>query len=72
MTERFPRLSAKEIEKVLSRNGFELIGQSGSHRKWWNADRRITVIVPHHGGKVLPIGTMRQIAATLRIPLREW
>jgi predicted RNA binding protein YcfA (HicA-like mRNA interferase family) len=72
MSERFPRLTAKEVEKVLGRNGFELVGQSGCHRKWWHTGRRATVIVPSHAGRMLPIGTMKQIVKTSGILLRDW
>jgi len=56
-----PRLTAKEVERVLSANGFVLASQKGSHRKWWHPETRVTVIVPEHAGKQLPIGTLRQI-----------
>ncbi|MEQ1933968.1 MAG: type II toxin-antitoxin system HicA family toxin [Fimbriimonadaceae bacterium] len=72
MSERQPRLTAKEVERVLSRSGFLMIAQSGSHRKWLNSDLRAMVIVPLHAGKVLPIGTMRQIMKASGIPDQDW
>ncbi|RIK01356.1 MAG: hypothetical protein DCC46_02070 [Armatimonadetes bacterium] len=72
MSKRFPRLTASEVEKVLSRHGFELVGQSGSHRKWWHSGTHRTVIVPLHQGRALPIGTLRQIVTASGILPSEW
>ena len=37
-----------------------LLVQRGSHQKWRHPDGR-QVIVPMHGGKSIPIGTLRSI-----------
>ena len=67
MAPRQGRLTAREVERLLASHGFELVSQSGSHRKWRNEERRIQVIVPEHRGKVLPIGTMRAILKAAEI-----
>jgi len=72
MSDRFPRLTASEVEKVLGLHGFDLVGQTGSHRKWWQASTHRTVIVPAHRGKTLSIGTLRQIASASGIPSDDW
>ena len=52
MSERLPRLTAKEIIRVLEQRGFALIRPSGSHRIYKNpAGKRVTV--PVHAGKTL-------------------
>jgi predicted RNA binding protein YcfA (HicA-like mRNA interferase family) len=56
----FPVLAAKEVARVLKRNGFVLAGQKGSHQKWRHANGR-QVIVAVHGNKPLPIGTLKSI-----------
>jgi predicted RNA binding protein YcfA (HicA-like mRNA interferase family) len=66
------RISAKEIESILARYGFELVGQRGSHRKWRNQESRAVVTVPGHGRKEVPIGTVRQIMISAGIPTQEW
>ncbi|WP_414527927.1 type II toxin-antitoxin system HicA family toxin [Nodularia chucula] len=38
------RMNADELERILTRYGFELISQKGSHRKWRNIDRQRQVI----------------------------
>lgn len=55
------RLTAREVEKVLTQNGFNLISQSGSHRKWKNEITGALTIVPFHAGKQIPIGTLKSI-----------
>ena len=36
MGERIRRMDAKQVEKILKKYGFEIIGQKGSHQKWRN------------------------------------
>jgi len=72
MSERSPRLTALQVEMVLKSGGFQLIGQKGSHRKWWHPERKSIVVVPEHAGKVLPIGTLAQIIRTSGIPKSNW
>lgn len=70
--EKIRRLTAKEVEKLLSKYGFELISQKGSHRKWRNQNLSRQVIVPYHGGQSLPLGTLRNILVNAEIPEFEW
>jgi predicted RNA binding protein YcfA (HicA-like mRNA interferase family) len=51
MSDRYPRLTAKEAEKALFDAGFELLRQRGSHRIYGNGAKRM--ILPHHPGKAL-------------------
>jgi len=53
-------------------NGFVLVSQRGSHRKWRHPERKLQVIVPAHGGRDLPLGTLRHILKGARIPEDEW
>ena len=45
MAEKLPRLKADEIINVLTRHGFTLVSQRGSHQKWRNDTTRKQVIV---------------------------
>lgn len=45
---------------MLLRHGFALVAQSGSHQKWRHPNGR-QVIVPMHGSKPIPIGTLKSI-----------
>jgi predicted RNA binding protein YcfA (HicA-like mRNA interferase family) len=52
MSERPPRLTAKEIIRILERRGFVLSRSSGSHLIYKNAaGKRVTI--PAHAGKTL-------------------
>jgi len=66
------RLTAKEVERLLSKYDFELISQKGSHRKWRNQISGRQVIVPYHSGQSLPLGTLRNILVNAEIPEFEW
>ena len=50
--------NSRKIIKKLQKDGFELIGVSGSHHKLRKGDK--TIIVPHPK-KDLPLGTVRSI-----------
>jgi predicted RNA binding protein YcfA (HicA-like mRNA interferase family) len=60
VSRKYPVLSARDVVRVLRRNGFTLAGQAGSHQKWRNRNGK-QVIVPVHGAKQIPIGTLRSI-----------
>ena len=66
------RLSADAVIKILSVNGFEKVGQKGSHQKWKNYDSGCQVIVPYHKGKQLPIGTLKSIIEGSSLPSEVW
>jgi predicted RNA binding protein YcfA (HicA-like mRNA interferase family) len=65
-------MTAREVESLLRQYGFELVSQRGSHRKWRHPTRGLQVIVPDHGAKTLPIGTLRNILQVAEIPEAEW
>lgn len=72
MAGKIRRMNARQLETILRRNGFELVSQKGSHRKWRHAGRRSQVVVPDHGGRELPLGTLRSILQASMIPEGEW
>jgi predicted RNA binding protein YcfA (HicA-like mRNA interferase family) len=72
MGEKIRVFTVRELERLLSRYGFVLISQKGSHRKWRNLSTGRKVIVPSHGGKSLPLGTLRSILTDAEIPEHEW
>jgi predicted RNA binding protein YcfA (HicA-like mRNA interferase family) len=69
---RVSRLTATEAEQILKRYGFELVSQKGSHRKWRHPETGLTVVVPMHKGKTLPVGTLCAIMRGDEIPDDEW
>jgi predicted RNA binding protein YcfA (HicA-like mRNA interferase family) len=45
---RYPKLSSKDVEKILRKNGFEIVSQKGSHKQFKGVvkgrKRRVTVL----------------------------
>ena len=72
MGEKIRSFTARELERILSKHGFTLVSQKGSHRKWRNFSTGQQVIVPYHSGRTLPLGTLRNILINAEIPEEEW
>lgn len=51
MSDKLPRLTAQEAEKILLSKGFKLSRQKGSHRIYRKGTYRM--VLPHHKGKIL-------------------
>ncbi|MGB5596452.1 MAG: type II toxin-antitoxin system HicA family toxin [Crocosphaera sp.] len=58
MSQRSPRLTAREVIKQLKKYGFVEVSQTGSHLKLFNPETQKTAIVPIHKGKMIPLGTI--------------
>ena len=52
MSEKLPRVTAREVIKVIEKVGFYLVRQSGSHKIYRN-DKGVRITVPYHSGKIL-------------------
>ncbi|MFL6373367.1 MAG: type II toxin-antitoxin system HicA family toxin [Pyrinomonadaceae bacterium] len=72
MGDKIRPFTSKELERLLTKYGFLLISQKGSHRKWRNQATGRQVIVPFHSGRTIPIGTLRNILTNAEIPEVEW
>jgi predicted RNA binding protein YcfA (HicA-like mRNA interferase family) len=63
----------REITKRLRKLGCEFDRQaSGSHEVWWNPATNKFTIIPNHGGRDLPSGTLRAILRQLEISPAEF
>ena len=70
MTQKLPRVTAKDIIRVLEKKGFVLVRQSGSHRIYRNGKgKRVTV--PFHSGKILHPKVLKNILADAEITIEE-
>ena len=67
---RLPQVSGNELIGALTRAGFEVAGQRGSHVKLRTAER--VVIVPIHGSTPLRKGTLRAILRDAGIGVSEF
>lgn len=70
MSERLPRVTAKQIIRILERRGFALARSSGSHHIYKNpAGKRATV--PVHAGKTLHPKVLRSILRDADMTVEE-
>ncbi len=69
---RLPVLSGREIIKILSKHGFQIVGRKGSHvrLKKMVPDRVYITIVPD--SKDIPIGTLKSIIRQSGLPEEEF
>jgi len=54
-------LTPKEILNILKKDGWYEVSQKGSHVQLKHPEKKGKVTVPVHGGKTLPIGTIKSI-----------
>ena len=55
-------MKASELIRLLKKNGFRFDRMAkGSHEIWVNDQTGKTTIVPNHGSKEIPTGTMNKI-----------
>ena len=58
---KLPRITGKEVAKVLQKAGFVEIRVRGSHHYFYNRDKDKLVTVPCHAGKILAPKTLKSI-----------
>lgn len=68
---RLPRLTGQEVAQALSRAGFEVLRQRGSHLFLKHLDGRVTV-VPIHSGEILGPGIMSKILRDTKLSREEF
>lgn len=68
---KLPVVSAKELEKILLKLGFEISRQKGSHRFYKHPDGRYTTI-PHHPGEDISRPLIRTILREIELDMEEY
>ncbi len=68
---KLPVVSAKELEKILIKLGFEITRQKGSHRFYKHPDGRYTT-VPHHPGEDISHPLIRAILREIDLDVDEY
>jgi predicted RNA binding protein YcfA (HicA-like mRNA interferase family) len=70
MSEKLPRLTAREIMRVLQRRGFSISRSSGSHQIFKDAaGRRVTL--PVHTGKIIHPKVLQSILHDMDMTAEE-
>lgn len=73
MSPRLPALKAREIMRALETAGFVLVRSKGSHRIFEHAtDPTRRRVVPDHGGRDVPRGTLRDIVDQAGLTVEEF
>ncbi|HFE66467.1 MAG TPA: type II toxin-antitoxin system HicA family toxin [Chloroflexi bacterium] len=63
----------KEVTRRLRSLGCEFKRQAdGSHEIWWHPGKRKFTVIPRHGGRDIPKGTLRAILRQLDIDPDEF
>ncbi len=71
MTRR-PRVRGRQAIRALERGGFELTHVRGSHHYLRKPDVTALVVVPVHGNRDLPAGTLRSILHQAGLTVEEF
>jgi len=69
---RLPRVRGTEVIAALQRGGFQLSHIRGSHHYLRKPETPGLVVVPIHGGKDLPVGTLRSILRQAGLSVDEF
>ncbi len=68
---KFSNWTFRDIEKFLKLKGFINIGARGSHY-YFKKDNKNLVVVPMHGSRAIPIGTLKSIIRQSGIDESIW
>jgi len=61
-------MNYRKLTRRLRQLGCEFVRQApGFHEVWWNSANQKFTVIPHHGGRDLPPGTLRAILRQLDI-----
>ncbi|MGQ0673853.1 MAG: type II toxin-antitoxin system HicA family toxin [Hyphomicrobium sp.] len=70
---RLPSLNGRTVIRALEKAGFEVVRVSGSHfRMIHSVDPSRQTTVPHHRGKDIPRGTLRDIIEQAGLTVDEF
>ena len=71
MSLRYPRLTGKELVRILVKHGFGVVRIRGSHHFLKHPDGRATV-VPVHSGEIIGPGLLNRIAKDSELEIEEF
>jgi len=67
---KIPRLTSRELMRLLKDAGFYIDHTTGSHYIFYNNETKRRVVVPYHS-KVLPIGTIKSILNSAGVEIKK-
>jgi predicted RNA binding protein YcfA (HicA-like mRNA interferase family) len=69
---KLPILSGKEVCQILSKHGFQIVRQKGSHIVMQKKIEFSTITVPVPNHKEIRLGTLKSIIRQSQIPSKEF
>ena len=70
MSTKYPKLTGKELIKILKKHGFEVSRIRGSHHFLKHSDGRATVVPVHRGESVGP-GLLNKISKDAEVEIKD-
>jgi len=71
MSPRLPRITSKDLVRVLKKRGFERVRSSGSHHIYRD-ENQVRVTVPVHAGKTIHPRIIKRIIREIEITIEEF
>ncbi len=66
-------MNYRQLTRRLRKLGCEFVRQApGSHEIWWNPHNGQFTVIPCHGGRDIPTGTLRTILRQLGVDPKEF
>jgi predicted RNA binding protein YcfA (HicA-like mRNA interferase family) len=69
---RAPRVTAPQVIRALRQAGFVRTGVHGSHWVFRHPESRRRVVVPYHGSRVIPPGTLANLLREAGLSLDDF
>lgn len=69
---KLPVVNGREVIRAVERAGFVFDRQVGSHVSLRHPETRLSVTVPVHGARDLPVGTLRRIVRDAGLTVEEF
>jgi predicted RNA binding protein YcfA (HicA-like mRNA interferase family) len=72
LSQKLPVVQSKDLVRVAQKLGFAMDRQRGSHAVYYRDRDRARVVIPIHGGRDVPPGTLRDIIEDLGVTVDEF
>ncbi|CUU03673.1 MAG: type II toxin-antitoxin system HicA family toxin [Fimbriimonadales bacterium] len=72
MSERLPRVTAKEVIRVAVKVGFTFDRQKGSHAVYYRERDGARIVIPVHSGQILKPKTLKGIIEDMGLTVEEF
>ena len=69
---RLPRVTAREAQRAVERDGWRVVPSSGGHRQFRHPTKPGRVTIPIHGGGAMTPGTVKSIIAQAGLTVDEF